>query len=200
MRKLFLILILTVFSSAAALAGDIHDLTTNLINQQRRNNGCSTLRQNQKLQQAAQSHAEWMAKVGKMEHVQQHDNPRSFAHHKVCDWIHINRIIKTGYFNYEDCFYARQLNNGKGGVVAETVQGIDDMSGEIIAAGWGASNMGYSRQLQQHVVPGWMKSPGHRKEILTRNYEEMGVGYAVGPKGSFWCVTFGDPKRTSSMR
>jgi len=189
MRKLILILFLFVFS-ATSFAGDIHDLTTNLINQQRRNNGLSPLTQNYQLQKAAQSHADWMAQVGRMEHVQEHDKPRSYAHHKVCDWIHINRIIKAGYFDYEDCFRAKHIPNG---IVADTVPGVNNMSGEIIAAGWGVGNMGYSQQLQQHVVPGWMRSPGHRKEILTRNYEEMGVGYAVGAKGSFWCVTFGDP-------
>lgn len=189
MRKLILILFLFVFS-ATSFAGDIHDLTTNLINQQRRNNGLSPLTQNYQLQKAAQSHADWMAQVGRMEHVQEHDKPRSYAHHKVCDWIHINRIIKAGYFDYEDCFRAKHIPNG---IVADTVPGVNNMSGEIIAAGWGVGNMGYSQQLQQHVVPGWMRNQGHRKEILTRNYEEMGVGYAVGAKGSFWCVTFGDP-------
>lgn len=193
MRKLILILILVLFSSSAFAQGRhraVHDLTTNLINQQRRNNGLSSLTQNYQLQQAAQSHAEWMAKVGKMEHVQKHDKPRNYAHHKVCDWIHINRIIKAGYFDYDECFRARHIPNG---IVADTVPGVDNMSGEIIAAGFGAGGMNPSQQLQVHVVPGWMRSPGHRKEILTRNYEEMGVGYAVGPKGSFWCVTFGDP-------
>jgi uncharacterized protein YkwD len=40
-----------------------------------------------------------------------------------------------------------------------------------------------------------MKSPGHRKEILTKHYKEMGIGVACTPDGkdTFWCVMFGDP-------
>lgn len=48
------------------------------------------------------------------------------------------------------------------------------------------------------VVNGWMKSPGHRKEILTAHYEEMGIGVACTPDDpydTFLCVVFGKPKR-----
>ena len=48
------------------------------------------------------------------------------------------------------------------------------------------------------VVNGWMKSPGHRKEILNAPYEEMGIGVACTPDDqydTFWCVVFGNPKR-----
>jgi uncharacterized protein YkwD len=48
------------------------------------------------------------------------------------------------------------------------------------------------------VVNGWMKSPGHRKEILTAHYEEMSIGVACTPDDqydTFWCVVFGKPKR-----
>ena len=187
LRTFFLLL---AFLAKDGFAGELHNLATNLINQQRSRHGLSALNQNSKLQIAAQSHAEWMAKTGTMVHAQEHDKPRNYAHHKTCDWIHINRIIKAGYFDYDECFHAKHLPNG---IVADSVPGIDDMSGEIIAAGWGAGSMNYAKQLQRHVVPGWMKSPGHKKEIVTANYEELGVGYGVGSKGSFWCVTFGDP-------
>ena len=33
------------------------------------------------------------------------------------------------------------------------------------------------------VVTGWMNSPGHRRNMLQNNVEEMGIGIASGPKG-----------------
>jgi uncharacterized protein YkwD len=40
-----------------------------------------------------------------------------------------------------------------------------------------------------------MNSPGHRKEILTAHYQEMGIGTAVKDNNTFWCVVFGRPKK-----
>jgi uncharacterized protein YkwD len=43
-----------------------------------------------------------------------------------------------------------------------------------------------------------MNSPGHRKEILTGHYQEMGIGVACTPDANydtFWCVVFGDPTK-----
>ena len=43
------------------------------------------------------------------------------------------------------------------------------------------------------VMDGWMRSPGHRRNILGK-YEEIGVGRAIARDGaSYWCVTFGTP-------
>ncbi|WZY00017.1 SafA/ExsA family spore coat assembly protein [Bacillus sp. FSL W7-1360] len=44
-------------------------------------------------------------------------------------------------------------------------------SGENIAAG---------QVTPQDVFKGWMNSPGHKKNILSPNYTEIGVGYAKG--------------------
>jgi len=40
-----------------------------------------------------------------------------------------------------------------------------------------------------------MNSPGHRKEILTAHYQEMGIGTSVKDNNTFWCVVFGQPKK-----
>ena len=50
--------------------------------------------------------------------------------------------------------------------------------GENIAAGY---------QTEQEVIAGWLKSPGHCKNIMNRNYQEMGVGRA----GNYWTQAFG---------
>ena len=43
------------------------------------------------------------------------------------------------------------------------------------------------------VVAGWMASPGHRENLLSSQYREIGIGMAVGGGryGTFWTQDFG---------
>lgn len=42
------------------------------------------------------------------------------------------------------------------------------------------------------VMKGWMHSPGHRANILNKNYKEVGFGVAKSKNGSiYWCADFG---------
>jgi uncharacterized YkwD family protein len=55
-------------------------------------------------------------------------------------------------------------------------------AGENIAAG---------QRTPQEVVNSWMNSPGHRANILNRNYTKIGVGYASGGEyGTYWTQMF----------
>lgn len=57
-------------------------------------------------------------------------------------------------------------------------------TGENIAAGYDSP---------EKVVDGWMHSPGHRANILSRHFREIGVGYyhsASGPYGDYWVQVF----------
>jgi uncharacterized YkwD family protein/spore coat assembly protein SafA len=55
-------------------------------------------------------------------------------------------------------------------------------AGENIAAG---------QQTPQEVVNAWMNSPGHRANILNRNFTHIGVGYAKGGSyGHYWTQMF----------
>jgi uncharacterized protein YkwD len=60
--------------------------------------------------------------------------------------------------------------------------------------GGGFSGMGENIAMGQkdveEVMRDWMKSPGHRRNILS-NYSHIGVGIAEGKRGTFWCVDFG---------
>ena len=56
-----------------------------------------------------------------------------------------------------------------------------------------AENVAYGFDDVETVMTGWMKSPGHRRNVLGP-YSEIGVGRAVAKDGaSYWCVTFGTP-------
>lgn len=58
-------------------------------------------------------------------------------------------------------------------------------AGENIAAG---------QPTPQAVVNSWMKSPGHRANILSKNYTQIGVGYSAGGTyGTYWVQEFIHP-------
>ena len=68
------------------------------------------------------------------------------------------------------------------------------MSDRIRATGWfsGARSYAFAENLAwgtgslaspQHIVQSWMRSPGHRRNILGGRYEELGVGIALGAPG-----------------
>lgn len=55
-------------------------------------------------------------------------------------------------------------------------------AGENIASGY---------RTPESVVRGWMKSPGHRANILSTKYGKIGIGYAKGGKsGAYWVQWF----------
>lgn len=164
----------------------VRDVFTRL-NGQRKEHGLSTLTYNKTLEKAAQAHAEWMARERKMEHLQA--EARSFEEHRTCNHHPMNRAINAGYLHWDEMFSVEPRPNG---AIVHPKPGANDHIGEIIAAGW---NAGHPAVQTEKVVTGWMNSPGHRKEILTAHYEEMGIGVACTPDGkdTFWCVVFGKP-------
>jgi uncharacterized protein YkwD len=53
-----------------------------------------------------------------------------------------------------------------------------------------------ARQFARVAVDGWMKSPGHRANILDPSYDKSGIGVAlVGGQAYATQVFFGPPKR-----
>jgi stress response protein SCP2 len=68
-----------------------------------------------------------------------------------------------------------------------------------VAAGYLYSRIGENiacgQETPAEVVQGWMDSPGHRKNILTPEFTEIGVGYVTGgPYGTSWTQVFGTPR------
>lgn len=159
------------------------------INAQRVQHGLKPCTYNKKLEKASQFHAEWMARNRKMEHLQ--EEAKSLEDHKTCTHHPINRAIRAGYRSWDDVFF---IENRQDGQIVHTKPDADEHIGEIIAVGWKA---GHPAVQTETIVKGWMNSPGHRKEILTAHYEEMGIGVACTPNDeydTFWCVVFGKPK------
>lgn len=157
------------------------------INKQRTSHRLKPCTYNKQLEKAAQFHAEWMARNRKMEHLE--EQAGTFEQQKTCNHHPINRAINAKYIAWDDVFRADM--NATGAVI-HPKPGANERIGEIIAAGW---NGGHPAMQTNTIVTGWMNSPGHRKEILTGHYKELGIGVACTPGGqdTFWCVVFGDP-------
>ncbi len=53
-------------------------------------------------------------------------------------------------------------------------------------------NIAYGQSTPESVMRSWLWSPGHRKNIMSRGYTQLGVGAAKDSKNRlYWCVCFG---------
>ncbi|WDF44239.1 CAP domain-containing protein [Streptomyces sp. T12] len=53
-------------------------------------------------------------------------------------------------------------------------------------------NIACGQRSPAEVVEGWMNSPGHRANILKRDFTHLGIGFAGGgPAGTYWTQLFG---------
>jgi uncharacterized protein YkwD len=66
---------------------------------------------------------------------------------------------------------------------------------------WAAigENIAFGQTSVDEVVETWLESPGHRKNILSPNFTELGIGLALGrgPDGKYqvlWVQNFGAPR------
>ncbi len=142
----------------------------------------------ERLEQAALSHSQWMARVGKMEHLQG-QQPQDFGDYLKSDHHHCTRILKTGYLEWSDLF---DVSNEGGIRRVHRKPDADDHVSEIIAfAGPGS---GVPKQQLPIVVPGWMRSPGHRGVIVKKCWRDIGAAFAIAKdRSTYYCVTFGSP-------
>lgn len=70
-------------------------------------------------------------------------------------------------------------------------------SERISASGWASSgeNLAWGYTSAAAAVSAWMKSAGHKKNILGKSYRGVGVGYVKGGKHKhYWVVIFSTPK------
>lgn len=59
-----------------------------------------------------------------------------------------------------------------------------------------AENIYYQapRNQPERAVQGWLKSPGHRRNLLNARFTEMGVGYASNGRDHYYVQVFGAPQ------
>jgi len=172
-----------------------------LINKERAANGLEPVAADDRLTTAAQSQADYMIKIGKMDHLQGSEPARGKNYKELkhnwtqSDWHAINRIVKAGYVPFEK-IWIQVIKDGRES--AALVDGIYDMIGENVAyAPAGAQD----RFSPKRIVQGWMDSAGHRTAILNPRFREIGVGYSVSTRktkrsqqAAAWCTVFATPE------
>src|SRR3954453_2354370 len=89
---------------------------------------------------------------------------------------HANDMVVKGYFSHDTLGGGSFVDRiRKAGYVPPRLL---PSLGEDLA--WGSGELGTPRQ----IVQGWMESPGHRANILSRKYREGGMGVAFGDPGA----------------
>jgi len=95
-------------------------------------------------------------------------------------WNHNEHMFNTGCFSHTAC------GNGDPGDRIRATGYRYTTYGENIAKGQGSP---------QAVMNTWMNSPGHRRNILSRNFTDIGVAHhdASWPDGPLWTQVFAVP-------
>lgn len=66
---------------------------------------------------------------------------------------------------------------------------ISALMGKYSTAG---ENIAWNQKTEIEVVDSWMKSPGHRDNIMNRSFTKVGFGVAYNSHGEpYWCTCFG---------
>lgn len=179
--KTFIVLALSL-APCLSFADDRSVEVLRRINAIRRSHGLNPVKTEPRLAMAARSQSDWMASVGRMDHLR--GEARSFDEFKTGNYHPSNRVVNSGYFAFDQLYRLESLPNG---VVVHPLPAANEKVGEIIARGWGGNDSGSPAR----VVEGWMNSPGHRREILKGSYREAGVGItSTRPGEYYWCVVF----------
>ena len=58
-----------------------------------------------------------------------------------------------------------------------------------------SENIAYGQKTEDAVMKTWLRSPGHRRNILSTSIDSIGCGYYYSEKNIiYWCVCFGKIK------
>jgi uncharacterized YkwD family protein/spore coat assembly protein SafA len=88
-------------------------------------------------------------------------------------------MINKNYFSHTSPTYGSPFNM------------MESFGIRFSAAG---ENIAYGQRTAQEVVTGWMNSPGHRSNILSPTYQQIGVGLAKDKSGRcYWTQMFIKP-------
>lgn len=145
--------------NVSALEKQIHTL----INKERRKQGLSFLEWDDSLASIARKHSKDMAQRNYFAHDSPEGRDFSFRYQQggyACN-VRVGRTIYQGAENLAQ-------NN--------LYDSITTVNGKPTHIDWNSQE-----KLAETTVQGWMKSPGHRKNILTPHFKSEGIGIVIAP-------------------
>jgi uncharacterized protein YkwD len=146
--------------NAASLEKKVHTL----INKQRQKHGLAPLAWDDDLARIAQKHSQDMAKRSYFSHVS--PEGKDFAdRYKKEGYSCGVKVGQTIYTGAENIFQNNLYDS------VTTVNGKEYYD-------WNSED-----RIAETTVAGWMKSPGHRKNILTPHWGKEGIGITISPDG-----------------
>lgn len=159
--------VLTLIRSRGNLAEQTRNDLIAAVNDVRAEYNLQPLKSNYYLEISAQNHAKDMADRG------------YFSHYTPEGLSYVDRIRKAGYLNVNPnaCSCAQQFDLG--GSVADKGPGFIITGNEQCSCEPTFSlgeNLAKGQLSVQQVLDDWMNSPGHRKNILRPEFEEIGIG------------------------
>ena len=84
-------------------------------------------------------------------------------------------MYRNGYFDHTSPYYGSPF---------------DMMKRYNISYRYAGENIAKGQQTPQEVVNAWMNSEGHRRNILSKDFTHISVGYVSGYKGKLWSQEF----------
>jgi len=94
--------------------------------------------------------------------------------------------IKLTNYAQEWSDYMARKNDLKHGDLKDIISLGFNSVGENIAAG---------QRTEEKVMESWMKSTGHKKNIMNKKFTLIGCGYSLSKHSvPYWCVCFGSVK------
>lgn len=154
----FLFILSTLTFSQAKYINDLEEKIFKLVNEQRKLNNLPPLKLNKKLSEIAKAHSIDMAKRNYTSHI----TPEGLDPNERAKKAKFNIIKKSGNI----------IRKGIGENIYET-QAIMEIDGVK------KPYLENSSSVAKKAIDSWMKSEGHKKNILNPDYKETGIGIAI---------------------
>jgi len=133
---------------ASVSTSSLKQQVIDLVNVERRKAGLAPMTFNDRLEKAAQGHAEDM-------------KSRNYFSHTTPEGVVFSTRIKNAGYPQKPCNCSYSTSYGE--------------------------NIARGQTTAQKVMTDWMNSPGHKKNILSSSFKEIGIGIS----GTYWVQDFG---------
>lgn len=146
----------------------IRDLIVKYTNSEREKQGLQTLKQDEQLQKLAEKHSRHMAEHGYFSHQTQKEGEPDVSFSQRVS------LAELGYRRTAENIALQPIVTGT--QIRTTISPTGEETREV------TQSIASYDKLAQDTVDGWMKSEGHRKNILTAEFNLIGIGVGIGER------------------